>query len=184
MKRLLHAGSGCSGRGEVYHPPFVTDEWDHVRLDIDPATRPDIVGDVITLTGIADSSFDGIYSSHNLEHLHYIDAGRALDSFYRVLKVGGMCVIAIPDFRLACEWVARGDGAKPIYVSPAGPITPFDMIFGYHPYTHTNPHQQHRGAFTVESLQRRMIHAGFSAVTAIVGDQFDIWGYGIKIEGV
>lgn len=180
MKRLLHVGSGWSGREEVYHPPFTGEAWDHVRLDIDPAVRPDIVGDIVTLAGIADASFDGIYSSHNLEHLHHDDAGRALASFYRVLKPGGICVVTVPDFRLACEWVARGDGMKPIYVSPTGPITPFDMIFGYRPFTDGNPHQQHRGGFTLEWLQRRMARAGFTSLTVYTGEAYDLWGCATK----
>lgn len=179
-KILLHVGSGRSGRNEVYYPPFTGERWEHLRLDIDPGVEPDIVGDIVTLNGIDDESVDGVYSSHNLEHLHHDDAGRALASFYRVLRPGGQCVVTMPDFRLACEWVARGDGLKVIYVSPAGPITPFDMIFGYRPFTERNLYQQHRGGFTVEWLQRRMARAGFTSLTVYTGEAFDIWGCATK----
>lgn len=179
-KKVLHVGCGLSGRDETHHR-FKGPEWFHTRLDIDPSVKPDVISDIRTLDGVSDASFDGLYSSHNLEHLHFNDVFQAIGSFYRVLKDRGLLVVVVPDFGLACEYVSKGHGLKPIYNSPAGPITPLDMIFGYRPFTVNNPYQQHKTGFTKRWLGNLLVDMGFVGVETITTDGFDIWGYGRKI---
>ena len=50
-------------------PAFNSDDWEEVRLDIDPAHNPDIVCSMTEMTSVDDNSFDAIYSSHNIEHI-------------------------------------------------------------------------------------------------------------------
>jgi len=45
----------------------------------------------------ADASFDYVYSSHMLEHLHPGDAKHCLAEIHRILKPGGVVRIAVPD---------------------------------------------------------------------------------------
>jgi len=52
-------------------------------------------GDAHELRGLADSSFDFVYSSHALEHLE--DPRRALKSWWRVLKPGGYLILYLPE---------------------------------------------------------------------------------------
>ncbi len=181
MKKLLHVGSGAAKKNDVLYPIFPGEEWEHVRVDIDKSVEPDVIDDIRVLVNFDDGSADGVYSSHNIEHLHYAEAAAALKTFHRVLKPGGVCVIAVPDFEVACQWIGRGDGFKPIYVSPAGPITPFDMVFGYRPYTLNNAFQQHRAGFTVDSLSYLLAMAGFTAMHVTRGQAFDIWAYATKL---
>lgn len=44
-------------------------------------------------------TFDAVYSSHTLEHLHLEDARRLLHECARVLKPGGVCRTLVPDLR-------------------------------------------------------------------------------------
>lgn len=150
-KVLLHVGCGGAGREAVAVDLFQKEEWCHVRLDIDVNVQPDVVDDIRYLQNVADESVDGIYSSHNLEHLHPYDLPLALQAFRRVLKKGGVIVCLVPDFQLACERVAEGN-TEPVYVSPAGPIYAMDMIFGYRRYTKDNPFQMHRNGFTPQYM--------------------------------
>ncbi len=179
-KTCLHVGCGPNGREETHHR-FKGPQWDHTRLDIDPEVKPDIVSDIRTLLGVKDESYDGVYSSHNLEHLHFNDVFRAVSSFYRVLKDRGLLVVVVPDFGLACDYVSKGHGLKPIYNSPAGPITPLDMIYGYRPYTEHNQYQQHKTGFTRAWLKSLLVDMGFTGVETITTEGFDVWGYGRKI---
>jgi SAM-dependent methyltransferase len=51
-------------------------------------------GDAQYLRGVADESYDFVYSSHTLEHVR--DAGESLKNWFRVLKPGGYLIIYIP----------------------------------------------------------------------------------------
>ncbi len=51
-------------------------------------------GDAQDLRGLADESFDFVYSSHLLEHLP--DHERALRNWWRVLKSGGYLILLLP----------------------------------------------------------------------------------------
>ena len=52
-------------------------------------------GDAGTLKGLADNSFDFVYSSHCLEHLD--NADEALKNWWRVVKTGGYLILYLPE---------------------------------------------------------------------------------------
>lgn len=52
-------------------------------------------GDAQLLAGVADETFDFVFSSHCLEHLHKPADG--LRNWFRVLKPGGHLIVTIPD---------------------------------------------------------------------------------------
>src|SRR6185312_2442431 len=68
-KRILNAGSGhISARGVA--PLFASPDWEEVRLDVDPAVGPTVIGSITDMKAIFPSeSFDAVWSSHTLEHL-------------------------------------------------------------------------------------------------------------------
>lgn len=51
----------------------------------------------------ADSSIDGLYSEHALEHLSFKQAEKAIKECYRVLKSGCEFILKIPDLELCCH---------------------------------------------------------------------------------
>ncbi len=184
MKKLLHVGSGPAGNEAVHHL-FRGSNWEHVRVDIDPDVKPDVVDDIRTLKNFENASADGVYSSHNLEHLHFNDVHVALKTFYRVLKPGGRVFITMPDLALACQFIASGDPFTILYHSPAGPITPIDVVFGYRPWTYNNPHQQHRCGFTKDVLEQLLFDCGFCNIQVIrEKNTFALWCMASKPDGV
>lgn len=52
-------------------------------------------GDAHDLAGIADATFDFVYSSHIIEHLE--EPARALRNWWRVLKPGGYLILYLPE---------------------------------------------------------------------------------------
>lgn len=52
-------------------------------------------GDAQTMTGVPDSTFDFVHSSHCLEHMRDVD--EALHHWTRILKPGGYLIITVPD---------------------------------------------------------------------------------------
>ncbi|MEM1137580.1 MAG: methyltransferase domain-containing protein [Bacteroidota bacterium] len=60
-------------------------------------------GDIIKGLPIKESSCDGVYCSHTLEHLSLEDFRIALKNTYKILKTGGIFRCVVPDL----EWAAR-----------------------------------------------------------------------------
>jgi len=75
-----------SGDDCLRAPRAVVDPWDLPR------------GDAEELRGIADGSYEFVYSSHCLEHMRSVE--RALSNWVRILKPGGFLYLVVPDFTL------------------------------------------------------------------------------------
>lgn len=173
-KDVLHVG--CGGE-RVIHQVFT--DWRVTHVDIDESVNPDVVDDCIKLTKFENESVDGIYSSHNIEHLHHLDAEESLQNFYRVLKPNGLLVITCPDLLYICQLVVDGKLFDKAYDSPAGPISAADMLYGYIPYTRTNIHQIHRFGYTRDSLEQALFRNRFFA--NVFMSKPDLWAFARKI---
>lgn len=164
--RVLHAGAGGGAL-----PDFLRGE--EVRLDIDPATGPDIVASMVDVGDIG--PFDVVYCNHALEHLYPHEVGRALREFHRVLKDNGFALVFVPDLEdvKATEEV--------LYESPDGPITGLDLIYGKRDRIASMPHMAHHTGFTAATLAQAFREAGFVRVeTKRIGPCFNLMGVGIK----
>lgn len=102
-----------------------------MRLDIDSAVKPDIIGTMTDISAVADGSVDAIFSSHNIEHLYPHEVPLALGEFMRVLKPDGFSVITCPDLQSVAALVAEDKLLDPAYTSPAGAIAPLDILYGH-----------------------------------------------------
>ena len=176
QKRVLHVGCGVK-KDTKLHQTFRSPEWLEVRLDIDPKVLPDIVGSIVQMPTVESASFDAIWSSHNLEHLESHEVPIALKEFRRVLKSTGFLLITLPDLQSVAELVAKDQLLEPAYQSPAGPISPLDMLFGHRPSIAAgNYFMAHRTGFTSRSLGQAIVQAGFAVAKIKRGNQFDLWG--------
>ena len=131
LARVLNAGSGPQSNQSL-HPLFAPDTWVEVRFDIDPTAKPDIVGSITEMgSAFPPQSFDAVWSSHTLEHLHHHQVLTALTEFRRVLKPTGFALVTCPDLEAIASLILTKGPDVVAYVSPAGPITPLDMLFGH-----------------------------------------------------
>lgn len=150
MQTVLHVGCG---RDPL--PEWLGD-CTEIRLDIDPGVQPDILASMTDLGAIG--PFDAVVSQHSLEHLGPTKVGVALSEFKRVLRPGGMLMIAVPDL----------EGVSPtfdvLFVSPAGPITGHDLFYGKASMTGENPFMAHRCGFVKETLTELLRDVGFANV--------------------
>ena len=167
MKTFLHVGCGPS-RKEHTTNGFNTPEWNELRLDIDESVQPDIVGTMLNMSAVADASVNAVFSSHNLEHLYPHEVPVALTEFRRVLKDDGFVVIACPDLQSVCALVAEDKLTETAYISPAGPIAPLDILYGYRPpMAQGNLYMAHRCGFTQKVLVATLQGAGFAVVASM-----------------
>lgn len=183
MKSFLHVGCGPKRKQQTTRG-FGTAEWTEIRLDIDASVQPDVIGTMTDMTAVASESVDAIYSSHNIEHLYPHEVPVALNEFKRVLKPQGFVVITCPDLQTVCELVAQDKLTEPAYISPAGPITPLDILFGHRtPMSKGNLYMAHRCGFTQRVLTGSLQASGFPTVaTKRRGHPYyDLWALGTVI---
>jgi SAM-dependent methyltransferase len=174
-RRVLNTGCG-SNAPERLHSIFRNAGWKEVRLDIDQRVRPDIIGSITDLGKIESASFDAIWCSHNLEHLHTFEIPKALAEFHRVLKPDGFALITTPDLEAIAELVVSGRLESTAYQSPAGPITALDMLFGLSTaIAHGNVFMAHNTGFTADRIGRVLIDSDFPEVLVKRGPHYDLW---------
>ena len=162
MPVFLHVGCGQNRKARTTRA-FNTPQWEELRLDIDPAVAPHIVGSMTDMRAVADASVDAIYSSHNIEHLYPHEVPLALAEFRRVLKPEGFAVVTCPDLQAVAELVVQDKLLQPAYQSPAGPIAPLDILYGHRPaLARGNLFMAHRTGFTLNSLMQTFNAAGFA----------------------
>ncbi len=173
--RLLHVGCGPKTRANL-PPPFNQSPWEEIRLDIDPAVRPDIAASITDMRAVGDGAVHALWSAHNIEHLHPHEVPLALAEFARVLVADGFAMITVPDLQMVAEMVARGALTDTAYVSPAGPIAPIDMLYGFRPALAAgNLYMAHRTGFTAGSLDAALLEAGFAASAVRRDGNWALW---------
>lgn len=148
MRTVLIAG--CGGEGQQWKDQG----WSVVRLDIDPQTSPDIVGDMTNLGDVG--PFDAVSCNNALEHLYPHDVPKALSEFYRVLKPGGMAIIQVPDL----EDVKATDE-----IIPEIGMSGLHLLYGDPTLLENFPYMAHHCGFVSDTLKSAMDRAGFSTIT-------------------
>ncbi|HYC02729.1 MAG TPA: methyltransferase domain-containing protein [Azospirillaceae bacterium] len=174
-RKVLHVGCGAPNPMKL-HAHFRKPGWREVRLDIDPVVKPDIVASMTDMSVIPDGDMDALYSSHNVEHLYPHEVPVALREFRRVLKPTGFALITLPDLQEIAKLVAEDKLEDAAYQSPAGPISPLDMLYGFRPsMARGNLFMAHRTGFTAKTLGQHCVAAGFAEVRLWKGSCFDLW---------
>jgi ubiquinone/menaquinone biosynthesis C-methylase UbiE len=177
LRTFLHIGCGPKHKERTTRG-FNTPDWRELRLDIDSAVKPDIIGTMTDISAVADGSVDAIFSSHNIEHLYPHEVPLALGEFMRVLKPDGFSVITCPDLQSVAALVAEDKLLDPAYTSPAGAIAPLDILYGHRASMAAgNTYMSHRCGFTQKVLIGTLKAAGFAAVASIrrLHPFYDLW---------
>jgi len=178
-KKVLHVGCGSYSLSRL-HETFRTDEWQEVRLDIDPNVKPDIISSITDMSSVPSHSFDAIWSSHNIEHIYHHEVPIALAEFYRVLKPGGFVLITLPDIQKVAEYVAEGNLEQPLYTSPSGLISAIDILYGFGAdIAQGKYYMAHRTGFTKQSLALKIQQAGFHPVE-VRREELNLWATAYK----
>ena len=180
-KKFLHVGCGGNYKDRTT-PGFASDDWKEVRLDIDESANPDIISSVLDLSVIDTESFDAIFSSHNIEHVYTHEVPIMLREFLRVLNDDGYFVVNCPNLIPVARLIVEDKLTEPAYISPAGPISPLDILHGHGAsIKRGNEFMAHKTGFTPKSLDAALSEAGFKSIGMLARDaQLDIWAVATK----
>ena len=160
MKTFLHVGHGLQNKSSCFG--FNNDNWKEIRLDFDKNVNPDIVGTLTDMKSVETGSVDAVYSSHNIEHIFPHEVPIVLREFYRVLKEDGIVVITCSDLQSVGKAIAQDKLLEPLYESPEGSVTAFDILYGHRKTTADgNIYMIHKGGFTYSLLNSAFYEAGF-----------------------
>lgn len=131
------------GCGPKYLPGYI-------HIDIQKYPHIDKVLDISDLKDIEDDSIDEIYSCHVLEHFPRHKVVSVLREWRRVLKVGGILRIAVPDFE-ACNTLYNRTGK-------------IASIYGLICGGQRNDYDYHYIVFDLSSLTEILEYVGFTHV--------------------
>ena len=163
MLKLLHVGCGPQSINSL--PKFSKIEWQEIRFDIDSSVNPDVIGPLTDMSNVDDSSVDAVYSSHNIEHVYPYEVDAVFSEFLRVLKPTGFLCVTCPDLHSVAQSIITTGLETAVYLSPAGPITPLDILYGHIDSMKSgNLYMAHKTGFTWDSLKSKLHVAGFSMV--------------------
>lgn len=177
VMKLLHVGCGS----KVNKPPREFGAYLETRLDCSPMVEPDIVASIVAMPMIEDDSYDAIFASHVLEHLHCHEGQMALAEFLRILKPDGVLLLHVPDLQAIGGKIALDELDCGIYNSPLGVITPLDMLYGHRGSVGAgNIWMSHKNGFTAGLLSRLMQSAGFENITTDRETRYELKARGYK----
>ena len=176
MKKVLHVGCG-SKTIRTMGSGFNDGTWQEVRFDINESVEPDVIGTIVDMEAVPDDSMDAIWSSHNIEHVFYHEVSSVLSEFRRILTDDGFCVITCPDVEGICARVAQGSLTAKLYDSPAGPITPLDILYGHiASVARGEVYMAHKTGFDLQLMASSLKRAGFPRYFGVRRPRFlDLW---------
>ncbi|HEX3862520.1 MAG TPA: methyltransferase domain-containing protein [Stellaceae bacterium] len=162
QRLLVNLGSGPKGSSWL---PAALAGWRELRVDVDPASEPDLLADMTNLSAIADNSVDAVWSSHCLEHLHLHEVTKAIAEAFRILSEGGFLCLIVPDLQAIAQYIVNDRLHEVVYESPAGPVRAHDMIYGYGPYLAKGMSKMaHHSGFTPTLLLQKLQEAPFAEI--------------------
>jgi SAM-dependent methyltransferase len=172
---VYNLGAGARRVLKDLPPDHPLSGWGEVSVDLNPASRPDIVADLTDLSGkVADGAADLVILSHVIEHFfdHQVDA--VLREVARILHKEGAAIFKCPDLAQVAKLIVEHDLERDIYVSPAGPIRVLDVLYGHRAsVARGDVLMAHKTGFTENSLADRLLGAGFAEVRSVKGPSVD-----------
>jgi SAM-dependent methyltransferase len=178
-RTVLHVGCGPANPAGL-HNVFRGPGWRELRLDINPAVEPDVVGSFTNMEMVATSSVDALWTSHTVEHLYPHEVAVAFAEIFRVLKPGGVALLTLPDLQSVAELIVANRLTEVAYISPAGPVTPLDILYGFRPsLAGGNLFMAHHTGFTAKTLGLALLQAGLGNVR-VERTGLDLWAVAEK----
>lgn len=130
-----------------------------VNVDALPDARGvDVVADISQRLPFDDGAADVLYASHILEHFAYDDVPRLLADWRRVLRAGGVLLVAVPDLDVIARMLVERRGW---FTPPHNPW--LGAIYG----GQKDQWDFHKTGFTDVWLGHLLIQAGFGTVRRV-----------------
>lgn len=87
-------------------------------------------------------------------------------------------MLTCPDLKSVAALIAEDKLEDTAYISPAGPISPIDILYGFRAAMQKGIlYMSHKTGFTCKTLMQHFLNAGFNRVIAMArpSPAFDLW---------
>jgi tetratricopeptide (TPR) repeat protein len=182
LKKFIHISFESS---DITNTSLALFKWYQKPFDIAQFKKMESVEIIDKITSITTGSMDAVLTSKYIEHLYPHEVPVALTEFLRILKPDGFVVIICPDLQAVCALVADGKLIDPTYVSPAGPITPLDILYGNRTAMSDGKlYMAHHCGFTEKVLIETLKNSGFKRVATMKrgAPYYDLWALATKAD--
>jgi len=101
---------------------------------------------------LRDSVADEVHAYHYVEHVYRWEAPAMLQEFHRLLRIGGLLVLELPNIEAAARNLIAGMDDKmvmwPLYGDPG----------------HVDPYMCHRWGYTPKTIKALLLECGFNEI--------------------
>jgi Methyltransferase domain len=172
---VVHLGAGGVGDVHRLHGLFHAPGWRVVRVDPDPAMKPHLVAPLTDLRQINSGAAHAVWTMNTLEHLWAHEVPALFRECVRMLTPDGVFMALVPDLQRICTLIAKDLLEEAAYPTPAGPIAPIDMLYGFRDaLARGRVDQAHRTGFTGKTITQLLTAAGFQHVKVTQGNLFEL----------
>lgn len=181
-KKVLNFGCGLP-ENRAIDKTFPPSEWHETRFDIAPEAKPDIMAPLADLSAFSDAEFHAIWAHYSLDRLYAGEVPGVLKELARIMKPGGILIVALSDVQKCAEYVAKGNLEGEIFKSTVGPVSALDIIYGHGALLAKNREIFAKNTgFTARTLAAKLKEAGFAAIK-VKRENFSFWGNANKPSG-
>ncbi|HTH79315.1 MAG TPA: DUF4214 domain-containing protein [Ramlibacter sp.] len=142
----------------------------YTNVDMNAFHQPDLIADISNIHQVEDGTVEEVLAQDVLEHVPRTKVLPALVEWNRVLHVGGILRLRVPDLTSIARMILAGEH-KAVVV---------DMLYGTQPYAG----DFHTAGFTVQSLTSELKEAGFALESAEIIDSWMISAVARKVSQV
>jgi len=137
------------GCGERYIPGFI-------HVDLNQSSHIDYCCNIYDLSFIGDNEVSLIYASHSLEYFDRTDVVAVLHEWRRVLRVGGILRLAVPDFEGIVKVYRKYGDIE--HIGILGPL------YGKWTRNEDDTSMYHKTAYDFTSLKGVLEGSGFESI--------------------
>ncbi len=174
---------GAADVNGSYRPVFSGLNVTYVGVDLEEGPGVDLVARDPYHLPLPDGYADIVVSGQALEHSEFFWV--AFGEMVRVLKPNGFTHIVVPDMGGLFQAITAGnrDINDVWYVSPSGPISFHDVIYGWGQQVEQgNLYYCHKTGFTGKSLTAALTKAGFRTALIATDGGWNLYGFGFKVK--
>lgn len=169
-RKLSVLNVGC-GKTALKYQSNAFNDWNEIRVDFYDNPTANIKSSILDLKEIEDESVDAVWASHVVEHCYFHELPKVFGSMMRVINKEGFVVVRVPDLGYLADKIKEGL-LETLYESPAGPVSPIDMLYGHRPQIERDGEgMAHKTGFTEKSMGQILSSLGINSMVTSCGGE-------------
>ncbi|NET71423.1 MAG: hypothetical protein F6K62_10970 [Sphaerospermopsis sp. SIO1G2] len=180
-KIVVSLGHNSASAGRLSKQFSPREQWHEIRVDTHESVEPDVKSELWAIGDIPDASVDAVWVGYILQRFTFQQARSIVQEVMRMMKDGAELLVAVPDLQMAATYIARDEADMEMYHSPAGMVTPPDMLFGFRQFTDKGDMvHAHKSGYTSTMLSDMLRELGVCNMK-MKRNRFNLVALGMKL---